>query len=200
MCNISSHQTYLNSWFLPCRGFSQLQAGNIRQLHIERASVERAEQEQQFSALLLHLLWRDPEGRKRLARLQDEPESRSAPLRQLLPQRVPGCAAQQARWALTSLSVHDYYVVFNHMVLSIILGLIFCSHWMKEAFASLSILLCKKTPGFCNLPCYFCAVSLTGCHWTAINAPELHQYTAWCCMMLHGAMALLTLCLEKKIS
>ena len=82
--------------FSSSRGVGQLQVGHLRQLHLQGAV--RAEQEQQRSAVL-HLLGHDAERRERLPELQDQPESGRAVLRQLVLQRAPGPAHQQARWA-----------------------------------------------------------------------------------------------------
>lgn len=76
------------------RGVGQLQVGDLRQLHLQGAV--RAEQEQQRSAVL-HLLGHDAERRERLPELQDQPESGRAVLRQLVLQRAPRPAHQQAR-------------------------------------------------------------------------------------------------------
>lgn len=90
----STNQMYSSNSPRSSRGVGQLQVGDVRQLHLQGAA--RVSQEQQRRAVL-HLLRRDAERRERLPELQDQPESGSAVLRQLLPQRVPGPAHQQAR-------------------------------------------------------------------------------------------------------
>lgn len=80
--------------FSATRGVSQLQTGNLRQLHLQGAV--RADQEQQRRSFL-HLYRRGPERRERVTELQDVPESSRAVLRQLVPQRVPRSAHQQTR-------------------------------------------------------------------------------------------------------
>lgn len=71
------------------RGFSQLWVKHIHHLHPEGALW--TEPEPQCLAFR-HLLWRDIERRKHLPELQDQPESCSAALRQLLLQGIFGSA------------------------------------------------------------------------------------------------------------